>query len=221
MATVKDLLGQKFNRLTVVGYAFTKRMAYWKCICDCGKEKTIQGYSLTTGNTKSCGCLRKNRTKGRTNKSHVEFRKINHTGSYYHGEGGKTVEYRTWRGIKERTINKNNLQYKHYGGRGIAVCKEWVDSYKTFLSDMGRRPSKNHSLDRIDNNGDYCKENCRWATRIEQANNKRNNIAVKNIKTGIVYNSVSMAERECGFKIGYIKYRLNKNIKTDFLILKQ
>lgn len=93
-----------------------------------------------------------------------------------HGESrstGKTAEYRVWCGIKQRCTNARCTGYSYYGGRGIKMCSAWLRSYQAFLQDMGRKPSTKHTMDRIDPNGNYCKENCRWATKQEQQHNAR------------------------------------------------
>lgn len=148
---VKDLKGEKFGRLLVLSYAgiSEKRpLSLWKCICDCGNETTLPGVRLSSGHTKSCGCLK----------------------SKTHGLSGTKI-YEVWRAMKARCLNKNNKFYSSYGGRGISVCNEWL-SFDNFYSDMGDKP-KGKSLDRIDNDGDYTPENCRWATCRQQQWNTR------------------------------------------------
>lgn len=165
----KDLTGQRFGRL-IAKEPTEKRyrgQVVWSCSCDCGAVVEIPGHSLTSGNTNSCGCFRKD-----------EGRKLGNS-SKKHGEAGNTKnrkvgtpEYNTWAQMLSRCRNPKVKVYPHYGGRGIAVCARWL-SYESFLADMGRRPSDEHSLDRIDNEGNYEPKNCRWATRIIQNNNTR------------------------------------------------
>lgn len=97
---------------------------------------------------------------------------VNYLGREYHGMS-RTPEYKTWRHMKERCLNKNDVSYSIYGGRGITVCSEWVNSFETFLKDMGKKPSKMHQIDRIDNDGNYCKDNCRWVLPCENSQNRR------------------------------------------------
>lgn len=153
MSTV-DLTGMRFGGLLVVGQA-DKRSGkrYWECKCDCGTIKSIMPQSLRNGDTVSCGCLRKEKAR-------------------VHGMA-KTSEYSAWSEAKARCYNPKNKCFQHYGERGIRVCSEWLHSFETFLKDMGPRPSRTHSLDRIDVNGNYCKENCRWADPETQQRNKR------------------------------------------------
>lgn len=101
--------------------------------------------------------------------------------AYVHGHncrGKRTTEYEIWAGIRKRCLNKNDKLYPYYGGRGIKVCDRWMESFQNFLEDMGNRPSSDFSMERIDNDGDYCPDNCRWATRKEQSSNRRNSIIV-------------------------------------------
>jgi hypothetical protein len=149
-----DIASQRFGRLTVIEFSKVNSWheAIWLCRCDCGNETLVAGSSLRTGNTQSCGCLRRlgsRRTHGRTG----------------------TSEYRTWRVMRERCSNPNNKDYKDYGGRGIKVCARW-DKFENFYADMGPRP-KGLTLGRIDNEDDYYPENCKWETWIEQARNRR------------------------------------------------
>jgi len=152
-----QLDGKRFGLWQVIGYAGTRHnQTYWKCMCDCGTERNVAGTTLTRGTSVSCGC---------------QYR----DGKRKHGEGGKTNEYFSWAAVIERCCNPKNSNYHNYGGRGIEMCERWRNSYSAFLKDMGRRPSAKHSLDRLDNNKGYYKENCAWRTSKEQLNNTRVN----------------------------------------------
>lgn len=160
--------GLRYGRLTVVEVLpreGSNRKAV--CRCDCGNERLNYQANLVSGRTTSCGCYLSELVSERRT-THGE------AGNAYHGIPS-TAEYRAWKGLRERCTAPTNKRYQHYGARGITVCDEWTDSFATFLRDMGRRPSAKHSIDRIDNDGNYCKSNCRWATRIEQQSNTSRN----------------------------------------------
>ena len=150
-----NLRGQKFGRWTVNDdpHQRIKEETYWKCTCDCGNSRLVKANSLRSGKSVSCGCycLEVHTTH---NKSH-------------------STEYKTWQGILGRCYNKSYTEYPLYGARGITVCDRWKDSFENFYEDMGDKPSKNHSIERIDVNGNYCPENCKWITNHEQCLNKR------------------------------------------------
>jgi len=162
MKKICDLTGQKFGRLTAISHSHSepKIGAYWNCVCSCGNKKIVPASLLKGKNTKSCGCL-KLEASSRTGKGNKKHGKTN------------SPTYRSWHSMLTRCCNANHAAYTRYAGRGITVCERWM-RFENFLEDMGDRP-KGTSLDRIDNGGSYCKDNCRWSKPIIQNNNSRAN----------------------------------------------
>lgn len=158
-----DLTGMTFGRFKVLSKAGedSHHRTLLNCLCSCGEKRVVERYNLRSGHSKSCGCQKRDKQ----NESHLT-----------HGHSRKsaiTSEYRIWLGMKMRCINPKVESFKYYGGRGIKVCDRWIDSFENFFSDMGKRPTVKHSIDRINVNGNYEPSNCRWASPIEQRRNRR------------------------------------------------
>ena len=153
-----DLIDNIFERLTVLKRVDNDKLGHlrWLCLCDCGKERVVFGFNLKNGHTKSCGCLKIERAK---------------THDMY-----GTPTYRSWDHMNGRCSNPNDKEYKDYGGLGITFAERW-DKFENFLEDMGEQP-KGLQIDRIENDGNYCKSNCRWVTPKQNSRNKRNNIFI-------------------------------------------
>lgn len=187
MGAIQEVNGQRFGRLVVIEYVpFGKR----RCRCDCGKEIVVMLSCLRNGNTKSCGCLSADATRER---------------STIHGMK-KVPEYGVWQGMKDRCGNTHHKDYGRYGGRGIIVCERWAWSFAAFFEDMGERPTPKHMIERRENDGHYCKDNCYWATPIEQARNKSTNHLVP-----VNGRMVTLAEAEelTGIPQSTIRQRIN------------
>lgn len=185
-----DLADQTFDRLTVIQEAGvdTRGEKLWMCKCDCGNIVNVLSSNLRTGHTKSCGCRRSD--KG--------------VGNYKHGMFG-TPLYEVWRNMIQRCNNPNSTVYDRYGARGISVTPRWL-KFENFYKDMGDCP-EGFTLERINNNGNYCPENCKWVSRKEQARNRETSV-------DITYDGrtqcVSAWEEELGFKHGTLWMRLYK-----------
>lgn len=202
MPKLKDITGQVFGRLTAVSFCeIRNRKAYWNCVCRCGSKCVVIGKNLRNGATQSCGCLHRDLLRSQKTT---------------HGWTSR-AEFRVWLGMIERCTNSECASWEGYGGRGVVVCDRWRNSMEHFVSDVGQRPSPKHSIDRINNNGNYscghCEQclangwpmNCRWATAKQQSRNMRTNHLVtiesethciaewcdiKGISAGTVYSRV-------------------------------
>jgi hypothetical protein len=160
-----NLVGQKFGRLTVLSRVEPLgHRTKFVCLCDCGKTTVTIGSDILSGNTTSCGCMRKI---------------IGHEVNVKHGASiGMTGAYRSWRSMKQRCLDKNCKSWPQYGGVGVTICDRWLESFDNFLADMGERPD-GYSLERIDVFKGYEPSNCKWISLPEQLKNKRNTVRYK------------------------------------------
>lgn len=192
MSRFKDITGQKFGRLTVIILAdcLLGKEARWSCLCDCGATTVSTGSSLRGWKSKSCGCVRNEKTIAR-NTTHGAYR---------------TPEYNSWRSMLRRCYDPDSNRFARYGGRGIIVCPEW-HTFDGFLKDMGKKPTPEHSIDRFPNvDGNYEPGNCRWATESQQQNNRTTNrLVTASGKT----KTMSEWAVELGCKVATLWYRLD------------
>lgn len=188
------MIGRKFGRLIVESFAGKIDVLAWNCLCDCGGRSVVRGTCLRSGGTSSCGCVGpEKRTK--------------------HGETGSKI-YMAWIGIKHRCFNNKNKSYPDYGGRGISICSDWLDYSKFKDWALMNGYSERLSIERIDNNGDYAPNNCRWTTMSEQSNNKRSTIRVT---IGDCTKPISIWADEFNMKKVNARYRFRKNSERAFL----
>lgn len=196
MGRLIDRVGKVYDRLTVK-YRVEDRTPgrpLWHCECSCGNTAIISSNALSIG-TRSCGCVQLEYARNRSRTHGMAF----------------TPVYASWNGMRDRCLNPNNQDYHHYGGRGIAVCERWKDSFENFYADMGDKPSIKHSLDRINNDGNYEPSNCRWATQQEQVRNRRPSIKplVTLTVAGVTKTKVDWAEG-LGISVSALNGRLRK-----------
>lgn len=213
MANFKDLTGERFGRLEVLGVARKvtsgkRERYYWACRCDCGNEKEVRTDCLTSGLVKSCGCLKK------------EQNKINLTANHRH-KLSRTRLYQEWQSMKDRCLNPNIPCYERYGGRGISICDDWLYPDNFFNWAMTNGYDNSLTIDRIDNGGDYEPSNCRWVDIKTQCRNRRSNIIVE-------YEGQEMtlieASEKSGINYGALTRRYHKGDRGEKLfrpILKQ
>lgn len=209
---VKDLTGQRFGRLTVIGIDDRgTRKTYWNCLCDCGTIKSVRSDSLQNGAIRSCGCLKKEQDA--VNLVNEEKKKVIQFGDKF----GHLRIHEIWSNMKSRCSNPKDSRYSDYGGRGIKVCDEWKNDFFAFYQwAMSNGYSDNLTIDRIDNNEGYNPLNCRWVDNKTQARNRRSNI---NITIG---NSTRSLKEWCEifnlpYSRIYARYQRNRLISVDDL----
>lgn len=188
MAAFKDLSGLKIGKWSILEYAGSKGGAIWLCQCECGTIRNVRANSLLNKLSISCGCYRPKTTKHGHNT-----------------KAGQSPTYKTWRAMLARCHDKSRNNYHNYGGRGIKVCQEWL-KFENFLHDMGERPS-GMTLDRLDVNGNYQKDNCKWSTNFEQGIRMR-----KNHRITFNGETLTIAQwaRKLNIKDGTIRARLSR-----------
>lgn len=191
---IKNLTGQRFGRLLVLGFGgIRRRETMWHCLCDCGNTTTVKGVDISRQHTQSCGCFRKESASQRR---------------FIHGESvslANTVEYRCYMAAKSRCTNPNDISYRYYGGKGIEFR---FQSYAEFLDELGRKPSPDLSIERINTKGHYERGNVKWGTDEEQANNKTNNRLITALNKT---QTVMQWSRETGFTRKAITNRIDKH----------
>jgi hypothetical protein len=208
---IQELINTKYNSLILIKevepHITSGGHVHRKCLfkCDCGKVLEKQFSQVKNGSTKSCGCHSRKIASERMKKINTK-----------HGKS-KMPEYNVFLSMKKRCLSKDHKAYKNYGGRGILICKSWENSFENFIKDMGERPSKNHSIERINNELGYSKDNCKWATKKEQARNIRSNRIIE-------FNGIEKCLAEWAEIIGvswqnlFYKLSISKNYELEKLL---
>jgi len=193
-----------FGRLTVINKFTKNRRSYAECLCSCGNKTIVRYDCLKDGNTKSCGCLKKEQDKINLIPNHIDGR-------------SKTRLYKEWEGIKRRCYLQNEKCYPRYGGRGIKMCKEWLNNFETFRDwALNNGYKEELSIDRINVNGNYEPSNCRWVDNKTQCNNRRTNIKIiHNNKTQTLMEWCE--ELDIPYKVAHARYQRDKNISFERL----
>lgn len=200
---IKHEIGEIINGFVYLGDVHNNkklRECNFKCKV-CNKEFISRLASIKSNHTKSCGCYKINALVGRVT---------------HHGMAN-TSEYRSWQHMIGRCLNKRNTSYQDYGGRGIKVCKRWLHSFENFMEDMGRKPTPKHTIERIDNNGNYSKRNCKWATKKEQNSNRRNTkyLTIDGVKKPLI-----KWIEESGLQDKTVRDRIKKGVSLDQILSK-
>ena len=196
-----DRVGHTYGRLFVVRRHPDPRRVYWECRCDCGNTTVVAANKLAKGHTQSCGCLRIEAQSAAN---------LIHGHSCYPNNGRATKEYNSWSMMRRRCLSEKCQDYPRYGGRGITICERW-DSFELFLADMGKAPSKRHSIERNDNDGPYSPDNCRWAPPIEQ---RRNQERVYTLE----HNGMSLTPAEWAVRTGISNKRIHARLKRGWSV---
>ena len=194
MGKLIDLTGKRFGRWSVIKRGPNSARVRWECQCDCGKIALVQGVHLSSGKSTNCGCYRP------TGAANWKWK----------GYPNEKPEYHVWHDIRSRCNTPTNRSYSYYGGRGIRVCEAWQNSFDVFYADMGPRPTDKHTIERIEVNGDYEPGNCKWATRLEQAQNTRRNVYV-------LLNGERMCLSEAARRLGLTNWQKRQAISRGVL----
>lgn len=197
---MKDLTARKFARWTVLSYkGYEKPHRFWLCRCECGEEKIVQANSLLSGTSKSCGCLRTEKFRKRVTS---------------HGESG-TPLYKAWAAMRARCLKKNGAAFKHYGGRGIQICKRW-DDFENFALDMGPSYEEGLTLERVNVDGDYKPSNCKWIPKSKQAWNRTDTVYVDTIEGRM---TIIQAAKRAGVSRGAMAGRIANQWPIELLLV--